>query len=132
MTDVFSKAKRSEIMSKIRSTGTKPEKILEKSLKKRKFKFKKHGKLPGRPDFVFEKAKLAVFVDGKFWHGYRFSAWRNKLAPFWLEKITENRRRDRKAERQLKKLGWRILRFWDFEVNKNAEKCLNTIERELK
>ncbi|VVB67028.1 DNA mismatch endonuclease Vsr [Candidatus Norongarragalina meridionalis] len=119
-------------MSKIKGKGTKPEKVLKKILNKARIGFRTYADAPGKPDFVLTKKKIAIFVDGKFWHGYRFATWKNKLTPFWLDKITENMRRDKKNDRLLRKMGWEVLRFWDFEIMKNPEKCIGKIKRTLK
>ena len=129
MTDIFSKKKRSEIMASIKGSGTKPEKALAAALKKRRLKFETRSELPGKPDFLFPAKRLAVFVDGKFWHGYKFDAWKRKLTPFWLKKISENRKRDKRANQRLRRKGWRVLRFWDFKVMKKPDQCVQRIER---
>jgi DNA mismatch endonuclease (patch repair protein) len=132
MVDIFSKKKRSEIMSKIRSKGTKPEKLLASALRRHKIRFRMHANLPGKPDFIIPDKKVAVFCDGTFWHGYLFNKWKVKLAPFWLKKISGNIKRDRKANRELKKLGWKVVRCWDFEIIKSPADCINRILRACK
>ena len=74
---------------------------------------------------------MAVFVDGEFWHGYKWSDRKNKLKAnreYWIEKIEENIARDRRNDEKLKELGWTVLHFWEKEVLKELESCLNTIE----
>ena len=132
MTDIFSKAKRSEIMSKIKAKGTKPEKKMATELRKRRIRFKTHANLPGRPDFVIADGKVAVFCDGKFWHGYRFDEWKSKLAPYWLKKIGGNMKRDKTANRRLKKLGWKVVRCWDFEIIKSPADCITKLMKKWK
>ncbi len=85
--DRLTKKKRSWNMSRIRSKNTKPELLLYKTLKKAGYKFRKHSSLPGKPDVAFTDVKLAVFIDGEFWHGRKFHQWKSKLSHFWLEKI---------------------------------------------
>ena len=116
MSDVFTKAKRSEVMSRIRSRGNRATELRLIAL------MREHGitgwrhnaPLFGKPDFVFRAAKLAVFVDGCFWHGcprhYRAPTTSGK---FWKEKVERNRRRDRDVTRTLRKAGWRVLRVWE-------------------
>jgi DNA mismatch endonuclease (patch repair protein) len=72
--------------------------------------------MPGKPDFVFTRAKLVVFVDGDFWHGWRFPAWRAKLSDYWQKKIERNRNRDRYNFQRLRRSGWTVLRVWGHEV----------------
>jgi DNA mismatch endonuclease (patch repair protein) len=119
-------------MSKIKSSGTSQEMMLAKAFKKKKLRFVRGKNIFGNPDFVLKEAKIAVFCDGKFWHGYRFNKWKKNLAPFWLKKIATNRKRDRKVNKELKKQGWKILRFWDFEIKKDLSKCLMKIEKALR
>jgi len=119
-------------MAEIKGKGTKPEKALAAALRKRRLKFKTNADLPGKPDFVFSKEKLAVFVDGKFWHGYEFDDWKGKLNPFWFDKISENRKRDKRVDRKLRRKGWSCLHFWDFQIMKKPGACASKIERKLK
>jgi DNA mismatch endonuclease, patch repair protein len=119
MPDVFSTAKRSEVMARIRGSGNKSTELQMVLL------FRLHGitgwrrnsQLFGRPDFVFPKIKLAIFIDGDFWHGHptrsRIPATRRE---FWLEKIARNRARDRLVTRTLKARGWSVLRIWEFAL----------------
>src|SRR5205814_1946993 len=69
-----------------------------------------------RPDFVMTRARVAVFVEGAFWHGWRFPTWSGKLQPFWRDKIAGNRARDRRNHRTLRRRGWTVLRIWDHQV----------------
>lgn len=88
--------------------------------------------LPGRPDFVFREAKVVVFVDGDFWHGWRFPAWRHKLSEKWELKIEATRMRDRRNHRKLRRAGWVVLRFWEHAVAQRADdlaaKVRDTVE----
>lgn len=81
-----------------------------------------HGVL-GRPDLVFARAKVAVFVDGDFWHGWRFTKWAGTLTPFWRAKIEKNITRDRRNRRRLRAAGWAVVRLWEHEVNEDVEAC---------
>ncbi len=129
MADVFSKKKRSEIMSRIRGKDTGPEKRLKSALRRAKISYRGHLKLPGTPDVAFPVYKIAVFCDGAFWHGHDFG--KRKLAPFWKKKIEANIARDKRVNRQLRRLGWKVLRFWDFQIDKSTEKCLKKIRTAL-
>jgi len=130
--DRITKERRSWNMSKIRSKNTFPERLLFKLLKKSGYKFKKHSSLPGKPDVVFTDVKLAVFIDGEFWHGRNFNQWENKLSIFWLKKISGNISRDRKTARLLRKKGWKIIRIWDKKLLKSPENAILRICRAIK
>ena len=129
MTDLLSREKRSWNMSRIRSRNTKPELLAVRELKKKKLKFKVHYGIPGRPDIAFPQEKVAVFINGEFWHGRDFGKWKSKLSKFWLDKIGENIRRDRKNMRILRKDGWHVLNIWDKKVTRNPEKAVMRIVR---
>lgn len=120
MADVFSKKKRSEIMSKIRSKDTEIEKVVFSYLRKEKIYFQKHyNKVPGKPDIALPSKRKAVFINGDFWHGYRFNAWKDRLPKaYWREKIANNIRRDRRNYSFLKKRGWRIMKIWSHDLKR--------------
>jgi DNA mismatch endonuclease (patch repair protein) len=116
MTDCFQPEKRSRIMSRIRSNGNYTTELRFLRLM-RQYKisgWRRRSKLPGRPDFVFTKFKVAVFIDGDFWHGNpkKFRLPKSNCA-YWEQKIAGNRRRDREVNKALKQLGWRVLRIWE-------------------
>lgn len=130
MTDRLSVDARSRLMSRIRGKNTGPEKLLARLLRKNGVLFRKHGKLlPGRPDFYFPRNRVAVFVDGDFWHGWRFPAWSAKLQPFWRKKIAGNRMRDRRVHASLRRLGWRVIRVWEHQLEQDPEMVTNRILR---
>src|SRR5579872_6447209 len=111
MPDVFTKAKRSEVMSRIRGRGNKETEIaLARLLRRHKITgWRRHHAIMGRPDFIFIKLRLAVFVDGCFWHGCPRHATKPKNnAAFWQRKLQSNRARDVKVNRELRRLGWRV------------------------
>lgn len=122
MTDFLTKEQRSYNMSRVKSKNTKPEKLIFKLLTARKTKYRKHYKIYGKPDIALPKHKIAIFIDGEFWHGKNFDEWKGKLSPFWLNKISGNIIRDNKYMRTLKKEGWHILRLWDKDIIKDPEK----------
>jgi len=128
MTDVFTKKKRSEVMSKIRSKKTKPELILRELIDGRVFKYQPPG-ITGKPDFASKKHRITIFVDGCFWHScpkcYIEPATNKK---FWLKKIEANRKRDHKVNRLLKKEGFSVLRFWEHQIEKNPKRIAAKIE----
>ena len=131
MSDRITKEQRSRIMSSIKSVNTSLEINFKKLLSKNKILgFRQHPKMLGNPDFAFAKNKIIVFIDGDFWHGYN---WKNlgKAPPkkYWQKKIEKNIARDKKYTKQLKKDGWKVLRFWEHEIKKNPEKCLEKIKK---
>lgn len=128
--DIMSPATRSAVMSRIRGKGTKPEKAIEAGLREAGLDFEMHVRdLPGRPDFVFRTARLVVFVDGDFWHGYRFEQWRLKLSEHWESKILANRARDRRIRRDLRKDGWTVLPLWEHQITASPARCVRRIAK---
>lgn len=104
------------------------EMAIRSELHSRGYRFRKHVKsLPGRPDLVFPKAKLAVFIDGDFWHGYRLPCWECRLSDFWRNKLRENRKRDRRNFRRLRVLGWRVIRIWQHQIEHDFEHYISKI-----
>lgn len=121
--DRVSPEARSKIMSRIRSKNTKAEVILRKSLRELGLKgYRIHYSMPGRPDIVFTSVKLAVFIDGDFWHGY---LWENMgrvpIKQYWKEKIAGNMARDKRVNSELKKQGWKVIRIWEHDVMKKPQ-----------
>jgi DNA mismatch endonuclease (patch repair protein) len=116
-------------MSKIRGKNTRVELLFYKELRKRGITgFRRHYDAEGKPDFAFPKRKIAVFIDGGFWHGKDFLKWKRKLSRFWLNKITNNMKRDRIVKRRLARAGWTLVRFWDSEVKRNVAGCVEKLE----
>nr|WP_270094333.1 very short patch repair endonuclease [Pedobacter agri] len=124
-------ASRSLNMSRIRSKDTKAEILLRRALWQNGFRFRKNsGKIPGKPDVLIIKYKLAIFVDGSFWHGYNWPAVRSKIktnAEFWIKKIEGNMERDRVVNRLLSEKGFTVMRFWDHQIFGELSKCLNQV-----
>jgi DNA mismatch endonuclease (patch repair protein) len=83
--------------------------------------------LPGKPDIVFTRARLAVFIDGDFWHGYRLSEWEHKLSDFWRTKIRATQQRDQMNQHALNQLGWSVLRIWQHEVRDDLDAVVGRI-----
>lgn len=129
--DVHTKLQRSYNMSRIRSKNTKPETIIFDLLRLKKVRFKKHYPIPGKPDIAFPKLKIAVFIDGEFWHGKDFTEWKAIISPFWLEKISKNISRDKKNRKILRSEGWKILRLWGRNIIKNPDNAYHKIARLL-
>lgn len=128
MPDNLTPEQRSYCMSRVRGKDTGIEVRVRSELHKRGLRFRKHVKdLPGRPDIVFSRAQVVVFVDGDFWHGYRLSSWEHKVADFWKEKIKKNRERDAKNRRRLRVMGWTVVRLWQHQVEKDFDGCIDRI-----
>lgn len=110
-------------MSRIRSRDTQPERALRAALRRRGLRgYRLHWRgAAGRPDIAFPGRKLAIFVDGAFWHGHPDYFVFGKSGPFWDEKIRQNVKRDRDVDARLSEAGWRSLRVWDFEVLRDAD-----------
>ena len=126
--DNLTPEQRSYCMSRVKGRDTGPERRLRSELHKRGLRFRKHvPSLPGKPDIVFPGVELAVFIDGDFWHGYRFPAWEAKLPAFWREKIRGNRERDRRNFQKLRRMGWRVIRLWQHNIERDLEGCIALI-----
>jgi len=121
MADVFTKAKRSEVMSRIRSRGNRATEMeLAKLFRASGITgWRRHQPVFGKPDFVFRKQRLAIFVDGCYWHGCPQHATKPQTnAAFWSRKFAVNKARDLLVNRTLQKSGWRIVRIWEHELKK--------------
>jgi len=120
-------------MQSIRSKDTLPELMLAQELKRRKIYFAKHVKsLPGNPDFVFRRKRIAVFVDSDFWHGHRIRGHIPKSnLDYWREKIRRNRRRDATVTKELKAKGWTVIRFWEHSLKKHSKRSINKMLKAL-
>jgi DNA mismatch endonuclease (patch repair protein) len=132
--DIFSKKKRSEVMSKIHSSNTKFEERFFVELKKKTAQeFKTNVKeIRGKPDIVFENKRLCVFLDSDFWHGWQYPRWKQVLKnDFWKNKIENNKKRDRKTTIYLRKHGWKVLRIWEHQINKKLDETINKIIENL-
>lgn len=127
--DVFTKKKRSEIMSKIRSKNTAIEKTVFRELGKRGIYFQRHyNKVAGNPDIALPRKKTAIFIDGDFWHGYNFSKNKKRLPKkYWIAKIEGNIKRDKINRAKLRKEGWKVLKIWEHEIEKNLGKAMEKI-----
>ncbi len=124
MADVHTKKQRSYNMSQIRSKNTKPELIVRSLLHKQGYRFRLHDKnLPGKPDIVLKKYKTVIFVHGCFWHGHKnckYFVVPKTRTKWWLDKINGNIARDKKAQRELKKLGWKVINVWQCKISKKT------------
>lgn len=111
---------------------TKPELMLRKELWRRGLRYRKNFKmLEGKPDIVFLRARIAVFVDGKMWHGYDWGHQKEDFKSnrdFWIPKIERNMERDREVTEALTEQGWMVMRLWDFEIKNDVKLCADKIE----
>lgn len=136
MPDIYSKSKRSNIMSKISGKETKPEILVRKYLFAQGFRYRKNVKeLPGKPDIVLSKYKIVIFIHGCFWHGH--SCKQGTLPQtnykFWQEKIGKNLERDNRNILELKEKGWNVIIVWQCEIKnkKSKEARLNRLLGEI-
>src|SRR5260370_3183528 len=126
--DLITAEQRSSLMSKVRQKGTDIELLVARELRLRGYRFRRNvTALAGSPDLVFAQDKLAVFIDGDFWHGFRYPCWRHKLQPFWRNKIETNRKRDQRNFRRLRRAGWNVVRIWQHEIETDIAGCLERI-----
>jgi DNA mismatch endonuclease (patch repair protein) len=118
-------------MSRVRSSGSDIEVRLGKALWTAGIRYRKqYGRIPGKPDFVVVRAKVAVFCDSSFWHGRGWPESARQLRSnreFWVPKIERNVARDRQVGRMLKRMGWRVMRFWDDSIMRDAAGCASRV-----
>ena len=132
MPDTVSQARRSEIMSHIKSKNTSIELLVRKELFARGFRYRvNYKKLPGKPDIVFTKKKIAVFIHGCFWHGHdigcRYSHIPQSRAEYWSEKISRTKERDTNHINELTGNGWRVLTVWECGIRKDLQSAVERI-----
>lgn len=122
MADIYDKVKRSEIMSRVKHARTAPEENVANLLSKLKIRYRRNVKsLPGRPDFLIKSAKTVIFVHGCFWHahqGCKLGRRPKTNRRFWDNKAIDNRRRDRRKSRELRKDGWHVVTVWQCRLRK--------------
>ncbi len=119
-------------MGRIKSKDTQIEIVLRKALWHKGYRYRKNDKtLPGTPDIVLTKYKIAVFCDSEFFHGYDWERKKQCLGTnrlYWIKKIERNIARDKEVDKALLNMGWTVLHFWGHEILKNTEQCVETIE----
>ncbi|MDE7310142.1 MAG: very short patch repair endonuclease [Eubacterium sp.] len=124
-------------MKKLKSNDTSIETILRKELWKRGYRFRKNDtELPGKPDIVLTKYKIAIFCDGEFFHGKDWELRKPKLeqgnnGDYWVKKISRNRERDDVTNKKLSFMGWTVIRFWGNDIKKNTDECIRVIEEAI-
>jgi DNA mismatch endonuclease (patch repair protein) len=135
MPDVFTKAKRSQVMSRIRGHGNKDTELaLIKMFRRHRITgWRRRQRVFGKPDFVFPRFRAAIFVDGCFWHGCpRHATKPRNHAAFWRRKFAANKHRDQLVTRTLRRDGWRVLRIWEHDLTpKNTGRLALRIQRFL-
>ncbi len=137
MADVLTHEQRRKNMQHIKANDTKIEVILRKALWARGYRYRKNYKeLPGKPDIVLTKYKIAIFCDGEFFHGKDWEILKSKLeksnnSHFWINKISRNRERDDEINKKLVFLGWTVIRFWGDEIKKDTDSCIRVIEETI-
>lgn len=137
MPDVLTPEQRRKNMQHIKSKDTKIELMLRRALWKKGYRYRKnYNDLPGKPDIVLPKYKIAIFCDGEFFHGKDWEILEPKLkksnnSDMWIKKISNNRKRDEEINKQILYLGWTVIRFWGNEINTNLDECVKIIEETI-
>ena len=132
--DRLTKAQRHKNMKNIKNKDTKIELILRHALWKKGYRYRKNdNKLPGKPDIVLPKYKIAIFCDSEFFHGKDWGNLKKQLekgnnSEFWIKKILVNQKRDDEVNKKLRFLGWTVIRFWGKDIIKHTDECVNIIE----
>ena len=135
--DRLTKEQRHRNMSSIKNKDTGIEVKLRKELWKRGYRYRKnYSKLPGKPDIVLTKYRIAIFCDSEFFHGKDWDVLKPQLekgqnADFWIKKISRNKERDDEINKQLLFMGWTVIRFWGKEINKHPDECIKVIEENI-
>lgn len=135
--DVLTPEQRRKNMKNIKSKDSSIEIKLRKALWKEGIRYRKNYKdLPGKPDIVLTKYKIAIFCDGEFWHGKDWEKLKLRLekgekAKYWIEKINKNIQKDEQINRKLNYLGWYVIRFWGKDIIKNTEDCVKTVQEAI-
>ncbi len=132
--DNLTKEQRHKNMANIKSENTSIEICLRKALWKNGYRYRKNYKmLPGKPDIVLTKYKIAIFCDSEFFHGKNWEVLKPRIekgsnSDFWIKKINRNRERDDEVNKQLLFLGWTVIRFWGNDIKKNVDECVKVLD----
>ena len=135
--DNLTPQQRQKNMKRIKCKDTAIELALRKALWERGHRYRKNYKgLPGHPDIVFTKYKISIFCDGEFFHGknweeMKVSLQKSNNSEYWIRKISRNIERDEEVNKQLRNLGWSVLRFWGQDIKKDLNGCIKTIEEQI-
>ncbi len=133
MPDTYPAETRSRVMSRVKGRDTLPELELRRALYRAGLRgWRCHrSSLPGKPDIAFGRVRLAIFVDGGFWHGHPSKYWPGRSGSYWDIKIARNQARDRRVDVELADAGWRSMRLWDFEVERDPDDAAARIAQAL-
>ena len=135
--DVLTKEQRRKNMQNIKCKDTRIEVLLRKALWNKGIKYRKNCRdLPGKPDIVITRYKIAIFCDGEFFHGKDWEVLRPRLekgnnSEYWISKISRNRERDDEVNKQLLYQGWTVIRFWGSDIKKHTEDCVRVVEETI-
>jgi DNA mismatch endonuclease (patch repair protein) len=131
--DTYPPEVRSRVMARVKGRDTGPELTLRRALYALGLRgWRCHRKnLPGKPDLSFGRARLAVFVDGGFWHGHPSKYWPGRTSAYWDQKIARNQARDKRVDEELRAMGWAVVRLWDFEVEKDPLAAAEQVREHL-
>lgn len=137
MADVLTPEQRQKNMQHIKASDTKIEVLLREALWQKGYRYRKNYKeLPGKPDIVLTKYKIAIFCDGEFFHGKDWEVLKPHLeksnnSEFWINKISRNIERDDEINKKLLFMGWTVIRFWGDDIKKNTDACIKVIEETI-
>lgn len=133
--DKLTKEQRHKNMKAVKNKDSKIEILLRKALWSKGYRYRKnYTKLEGKPDIVLQKYKVAIFCDSEFWHGYDWEVRKQDIKSnqdFWIRKIEGNIQRDVTVNKILKDQGWKVVRFWGKDIQKNLNACIDKIEKEI-
>ena len=135
--DTLTPEQRHKNMQNIKCKDTRIEVLLRKALWNKGIKFRKNCRnLPGNPDIVITRYKIAIFCDGEFFHGKDWEVLRPRLekgnnSEYWISKISRNRERDDEVNKQLLYQGWTVIRFWGSDIKKHTEECVRVVEETI-
>lgn len=134
--DKLTPEQRKRCMQANKSKGTKPEVLLAKTMWRMGLRYRKNNKTVfGKPDFTFKKYKIAIFVDGEFWHGKDWEKHKTDFKSnyrFWISKIKRNIERDIEVTNRLQADGWQVFRFWSKDVIRSTDDCIDRIRRAIR
>ena len=135
--DNLTKEQRYKNMQHIRSKDTRIELILRNELWKKGYRYRKNCKdIPGKPDIIFTKYKIAIFCDGEFFHGKDWNVLKQRLeksnnADYWISKISRNIEHDDEVNKKLFAMGWTVLRFWGKDIKNHTDECVKVVEETI-
>lgn len=128
MPDHMTPEQRSRAMKSVKLKDGPLELLIQRELRRAGLRFQRnYKKLKGSPDIVFVKRKVAIFIDGDFWHGWRLPTWEHKLSEFWRLKLRANRVRDQRNFRRLRSANWTVIRLWEHEIRCDPNHCIERI-----